>query len=1498
MPNSSNDNVQIQGLEFVIKTVSEQAEGIKQVSDGLRTLESSSKKLPETIGGIQRLSGALSGLKAINAEPFQKLADALKPLAEMGKIHIQIPKNFSERLTELSSACEKLNTEKIEKFGNALHSLDGVKFPEGLSKSLSAITSVSSASSQIDAGKLYSIIPALKAFQGLNFNFAPHGLTSSLKEIVSAGNAITNDTVSNLYRLSSAAKMFENFNMTNAGSFKELGDALSSFSYFYIPDGFALSMQYIVDGVKAFQQIGEGDIKKVAQLTNLFNNMPAEEMTNFYNVLDSFGSATRDFADVGNVNFAPLKQVLETISGMDMAGKTAIAPEFIASVKELLNVSMGMDTGNLSRLLETLLDFGKHGKNFNFSFPTGFADFAKEIKTAISLFPEDSFGAGWREFMYQMQTLGEMKGIRSVADLFTAFGKVGEVSVSPDLVTRLKEITEFVKSISNDDIQKIKDYADALKYLGEMSKGVKVPKMAKIETPKVEKPVETSKWKELYEKLPLWGKSLVFIGSTSLKLVWGAIQKVGEVSVSVAKKVFTLKNALGALKLVGNIAVAPVKAIQALDNAIAGIPKRIQKFTSHISKAVKTVQKFAKSIQKTVKDVKKFVSAIGDKLSAPFKNISKKISGFVKSLQRIFMYRMIRSAIRLVTEGFKEGLENLYQYSLLVGSQFHKSMDLMATDALYVKNSLGAMVSPLINAFAPAVDAITDKFVNLLNLVNQTFSALAGKSTYTAAKKVKTEWMDAESSVKESTDKIKRYVLGFDELNILGDKDNSTSSKKEKETPDYLAMFHELPVESTIGDFVKQIRDAIKNSQFYKVGKMIAEKMNEIIKSIPFGNWGEWIGEKINNAVDVAKGFLDFADFVTLGSGVAKFLNKAFEQIEFHNLGAVLAGKIRLALDFAFGFVKEFHFKEFGKDLGQMVSGFIISIDFDKAILTLQWGFEGILDTVYGFLTRLQSFAFGVKIKNALSLVDLEGITSRLGFIAEELQRNFNDFLKGLGIEIDFKGNPFEHLGAFLGTQLTNVFYKIPYDKLGEILGKGIQNVVANARNFWQNLDLTGLGSGIAEFINNAVANVDFYSVGMTIAEKLSTVFNGIASFLNRTDWDSVFESVTLAVTGFFENLDFDKIDFNRIGHSIGKFLDTAFKNIGNFLKELDTRGMADTISGFLDSVFSEIKLENFMSTLNWLVIDILDFVAELIEETDFGKIGETIGKALAGIDWGGLLYETGRVIVGVFKGIWGLVTGTLDGLATSLQEKLPKIENPFYLFADWLGGIAKSIFDGWVGFWENFGSSTYDVLHKISGWLADRGADFGVWMSGIETKFNTHVNNIANWFNSFPSKIHGALNKGVGWVEGFVNAWVTGFNDISDVINNALTFQIPDWVPYVGGNSWSPNLPKFEPISIPRFDKGGFPNSGDLFFANENGSPELVGRMGSQTTVANNEQIVQGIAEGVMMAMNSGSQNQLIRQAITILQAIAEKDPVVEVTTNSIDKAKNRQNLRNGVLS
>lgn len=201
------------------------------------------------------------------------------------------------------------------------------------------------------------------------------------------------------------------------------------------------------------------------------------------------------------------------------------------------------------------------------------------------------------------------------------------------------------------------------------------------------------------------------------------------------------------------------------------------------------------------------------------RNAATGIGRFWNMLKRIATMRFVRYVIRSVTSAFKEGITNLYRYSDAIDGHFAKSMDNLATSALYLKNGLGTLAAPLIEALAPAIELIIDRFVDAINLFNQFVAALKGESTYTAAKKYAMVWDDeskkASNSVKKSANEIKRTILGFDELNVLQkpkDSSSGASSSSKKPSLDYSKMFEERKVSMGVLGFSDAIARSMKDT--------------------------------------------------------------------------------------------------------------------------------------------------------------------------------------------------------------------------------------------------------------------------------------------------------------------------------------------------------------------------------------------------------------------------------------------------------------------------------------------------------------------------------------------------------------------------------------------------------------------------------------------------------------------------------------------------------------
>ena len=167
-------------------------------------------------------------------------------------------------------------------------------------------------------------------------------------------------------------------------------------------------------------------------------------------------------------------------------------------------------------------------------------------------------------------------------------------------------------------------------------------------------------------------------------------------------------------------------------------------------------------------------------------------------------------------------------------------------------------------------------------------------------------------------------------------------------------------------------------------------------------------------------------------------------------------------------------------------------------------------------------------------------------------------------------------------------------------------------------------------------------------------------------------------------------------------------------------------------------------------------------------------------------------------------------------------------------------------------------------------------WKTDIQGWWNQHV---TKWFTK--EKWTSGLN---GIKEGFkvafnaaVDAAKQIWNDFAEWLNEKLTFTI-DPITVMGKTVYEGG--EISLGKIPTFASGGFPDRGQLFIASESG-PEMVGRMGGRTAVANKDQITDGIATAVYAA--NTEQNQLLREQNELLRMIlakpgVNKDDVVDL--------------------
>ncbi len=386
----------------------------------------------------------------------------------------------------------------------------------------------------------------------------------------------------------------------------------------------------------------------------------------------------------------------------------------------------------------------------------------------------------------------------------------------------------------------------------------------------------------------------------------------------------------------GTVEVAiGVRASQAVTTVI-DLSKKLNGLVASAGNAAKSIYNLSKTLVQASLGTGKFAGGLSKILDA---------------FKRIVFYRAIRRAIREITQAFKDGVNNLYEYSTAIGNvdaaRAVSTMNELATAGLYIKNSLGAAVMPILQALVPVVNAVADAFATAANAVNMFFHALKGEGTFTKAKKYITDYDTGLKKATGSAKELKKQVFGFDELNIFNAP--SSGGGGGGSALDYSQMFEE----ADISDFMTNLKQMMDEGEWEQVGAMVAARLNEIVANFDAAGFGSKLGKKLQHGLSIAVGFMKNFDFTNAGAKVAAALNGLFYEVHFEDIGTFLAEKLTAVIDFAIGFISEFDFGYAGESIKKVIVGFFDGLA--DWLLEVDWESFGntFFQQVYDFVTGI-----------------------------------------------------------------------------------------------------------------------------------------------------------------------------------------------------------------------------------------------------------------------------------------------------------------------------------------------------------------------------------------------------------------------------------------------------------------------------------------------------------------------------------------------------------------
>lgn len=535
------------------------------------------------------------------------------------------------------------------------------------------------------------------------------------------------------------------------------------------------------------------------------------------------------------------------------------------------------------------------------------------------------------------------------------------------------------------------------------------------------------------------------------------------------------------------------------------------------------------------------------------------------------------------------------------------------------------------------------------------------------------------------------------------------------------------------------------------------------------------------------------ADFTELGSMVGDKLNKALESIPWD--------KIRNTCN------------KVAKSIATFLNGFIEATD---------WGLVG------------NTFAQG--LNTAFGFVDTFAKNFHWNSLGKAIGNGINGAMDGLDWKL-IKGTVHNTVSGLIGT-LNTAIATANWNKIGKTIGEYFNTRLEAFYTAVSEFNWKGLGKGISDALNNAVSTYDAAKAGKAASDAIKGILDAFIQAVENTNWQQVGEKikeyiVNIDWTGIVEKLS------EAVGAALGGLaamlwglIGDAWKQVAEWWKETAFKDGKFTIAGLFNGIVEALKNVN-----NWIKEHIFNpFIKGF--KTAFGiHSPSTVMKE-----------QGGYIISGLFNGMKDNLPSVLNWVSRIpgwTKEKLGNAKN-------WLQGKGKDAIAGLKNGYEavkesvflnrvkRISNETFNAIGDIRSKVTSKGTDI---INGIQSGFNSNWNVLSTMLSSIPGKVANAIP----------NLYDVGKSVIQNFANGFASVHIP--MPHIGWD-WSGgniSIGNFR-FSLPRFNinwyaNGGFPDMGEMFIARESG-PELVGKMGNRSAVANNNQIIAGIRAGVFEAV------------------------------------------------
>lgn len=920
---------------------------------------------------------------------------------------------------------------------------------------------------------------------------------------------------------------------------------------------------------------------------------------------------------------------------------------------------------------------------------------------------------------------------------------------------------------------------------------------------------------------------------------------------------------------------------------MSGATAQVNEFTNAMKRATSAVSSTGAAVKKTGSAVSTAAAHV-----AKLGHSANKTAGFFgklnRSLARIAVYRTMRKAISYIGEAFKKGLEAAYQFSKASQpAEYAKlagAMDGLKKAASTMSLQLGAAFGGLITAVAPVLIQIINLVTQAADAITRLFAILNGSGYY---KKAAEGFEEVGKSAGGAGKKIKGLLASWDELNVIGKESGGGggSSKTDysgayewvKAESEWAKLFQKgdffgigAKISDALGDVSKKIKKFFQKSEVKNFGKKLVKALNGFVsKPENWKSFGEAVGTAIGTVTNWVVQFFTGTDWTAVKAAIAAFAI---------GLKTSLLATLDVTLRFDKPYWKVIYDKLFPKGWwkGEAPK--------PKDDL-LNWIQENIFDPIFDGIDK-GILSIDIKMALAWNKIKEEAIKGLLEVVNVLKDNMVSDALALIGVDFLGLGKASDYLSEALeNTQKHGKELKDDLDSL-KVSTNGAEKETKN---------LTSASNGLRDAAGTVIKKVT--GVKESLNSLNGTKANATIT-VNSDTGDSWWKKITNGVKEVYDKIENYKYQLGLSRYRIPISVETEVqkptatdpvtKYILGLLAGTVAKKAIEIITGFKvegkvdpSNIFTSGKNTGVYSTGTGMALT-LGVVPQLGDRSKYAgdmnkyvtnprstKVSPYVGgdynynATMAKTVTNARSTKVSPYIGGDYKYNENMAKSVTNARSTKVS---PYIGGD-YKYNENMGKTVTNARSVKVspqanvtkGYTDTIANATKGRSLSVTPTVAGEPAYTQKVANLVKGKGLPITPSLTN-MGTYNNAVNSATSTRTLTVNAKLNADKSQFNRaISDAMKGASAKISVN----VGGSTLASG-------QVSTYAQGGWPEVGELFISKEAG-PELVGTIGGNTAVANNDDIVQGIQGGVERA--NSEQNELIRQQNSILMKLLNKE-------------------------